>query len=267
MHNAHTDPIGSMTRDANAIRPGAVTDERTTAFRTFAHEINAPLTPLRIQLHLLENEAFGPLTDQQREGVRILLRSAARVQRLTRQMLEVARQEAGVGASARRPVDVGILLQESVLAYAAAAKQAGVTLESDCREGLLVFGDHATLPQVFDNLVANAIKYTPPGGVVLVHAARQADQVEILVQDTGIGLGDAQVTALFQPFSRVHAADNEREGTGLGLSICKSIVEQHEGTIGGTSPGPGQGTRMRIRLPAYARIGIANGAGGRSPST
>ncbi len=127
-------------------------------------------------------------------------------------------------------------------------------------EPALLHGDPSRLSQVIDNLVSNAIKFTPTGGHIVVRVAGRGEHVVLSVCDPGMGIPEDEQADLFQRFFRTRGANNAAiQGTGLGLSIVKEIVESHGGTIGFTSR-EGLGTTFTVELPVIPLAGRAKAA-------
>jgi signal transduction histidine kinase len=150
---------------------------------------------------------------------------------------------------ALEPVEVGTLAEEAVEAARPAAEAKGIVLEfATDHKSANVLGDAPRLAQVIDNLVSNAIKFTPAGHV-LVQLSSDVDEAVIEVIDTGIGIPPNEQERLFERFFRTTAANtNAIQGSGLGLSIAKEITNAHGGTIGLDNSGS-EGTTFRLTLP------------------
>jgi len=131
------------------------------------------------------------------------------------------------------------------------AERAGVTLTGEVSTELgMVLGDARDLCQLCRNLLSNAIRYTPAGGRVTVRLERRGDRVRLQVEDTGIGIPEADLPRVFEEFFRcANARDRVPAGTGLGLAIVRSAAEQHGGTVEVESE-PGRGTCFTVELPA-----------------
>jgi signal transduction histidine kinase len=147
-------------------------------------------------------------------------------------------------------VDLAALAAESVEAARLRAQEEGVDLRLSAGDGLPpVRGDRSRLGQVIDNLVSNAVKFTPHGGSAEVRLGAPDGHVEIVVSDTGIGIPPEERERLFQRFFRARTATEAGiAGTGLGLAVSRAIVEGHGGSIS-LDPGDGPGTTFRVRLP------------------
>ena len=149
----------------------------------------------------------------------------------------------------RTDADLSAIVQQSVLTAAPGAKAAGITVDVDVPDTLPVLVDAQRMSQVVDNLISNAVKYTPEGGRVRVALNVDGGRVEIAVSDTGIGISPPDLTRLFTRFFRARQAEERSiQGVGLGLSITKSIVESHGGRIEVDSE-VGRGSVFRVRLP------------------
>jgi signal transduction histidine kinase len=224
---------------------------KTQFLNTAAHELNTPLTPLRLQLHLLKAGSMGTLNDRQSKAVSLLDRNVSRLSGLVGEILEVARLQSGRIRLTPAAVEVDAVVDEVIESFNETARKVGVNLAFEGTPALHAYADRNRFTQVLFNLVSNALKFTPAGGSVTVLAAERDRLVEVQVRDTGLGLTDEQVSRLFQPFSQVHdPMAVPASGTGLGLYICKGLVEAQGGTISVRSAGPGRGSTFTFTLPA-----------------
>ena len=214
-----------------------------------SHELRTPLTSIRGFLELLLDEDTGPLTDEQRRFVSIADRSSDRLLRVVSDLLFVAQLDAASLRLELEPMQLEPVVARAVEAAQPAAEMKGIVVGLTVAESVPdLLGDGPRLAQVFDNLIANAVKFTNEGGVE-VSLRRDADTALIEVVDTGIGIPDDEVGRLFDRFFRASSATtNAVQGTGLGLSIAKAIVEGHGGSIDVHSL-EGRGTTFRVRLP------------------
>src|SRR6185312_12582076 len=157
--------------------------------------------------------------------------------------------EAGKLSLDEADVDLGAVARESVEAAAPRARDGGVELTLEEEDTPLVRGDRDRLAEALDNLVSNAIKFTPAGGRVVVRLACEYDRAVLEVTDTGIGISQADLEQLFQRFFRTQRATSAAiPGVGLGLTIAQAIVHGHDGQISVQSR-DGEGTTFRIELP------------------
>ena len=194
-----------------------------------AHDLRSPLGSMLMQAELLRN----PGTDSERrarKAAEIIDRAATRMNRLIQDLLDVTRIEAGQFSIEPTRLRVGPLITEALDAQrplaAAAALELEVEVAPDTPE---IWADHDRLLQVFENLVGNAIKFTPPGGLIQVGAGSRYGQVLFWVRDTGPGIATEHLPHLFDRFWQ--ARKDGRRGAGLGLPIAKGIVEAHGGRI------------------------------------
>jgi signal transduction histidine kinase len=237
---------GRMDRD-NAARSQELMRLRDDFVATVSHELRTPLTSILGYLELIAHESVHT-TPEQEEFLPVVQRNAERLLRLVSDLLLVAEVDDRRLALDFRAADLSELATESVEAAkpAADAKQIDLTLSHAASGGLE--GDPIRLAQMMDNLVSNAIKFTPTGGEVRVSTGAVDGHVVFEVADSGLGISAADQAQLFEPFFRTRgAAEHAVPGTGLGLTITKAIVEAHHGSI--TVESAGTGTTFRVRLP------------------
>jgi signal transduction histidine kinase len=216
-----------------------------------AHDLRTPLTSIRGYVDMLLAGDAGALTDSQAQFLGVVDRNAGRLQRLSGDLLLLARSEAGELALDLRPTDVAAVVREAAEAARPAAEAKGIALEVAVADVPPVRADRERLGQMLDNLVSNAVKFTPAGGSValLLGARLDADAVTIDVADTGAGIPADELALLFTRFFRARTATEAGvPGTGLGLAIAKTIVEGHGGTIAVESA-EGEGACFRVTLP------------------
>jgi PAS domain S-box-containing protein len=215
-----------------------------------SHELRTPLTSIRGYLELLVDDPETlMLPDLQRDWLQVIDRNAERLLRLVEDLLLTAQANAGALALDRDEIDLAAVVEQSVQAGAPVAAARGITLSCEVDSAPFVSGDRMRIGQVIDNLVSNALKFTPEGGRVEVHALSHRTGARIEVRDSGMGISDEEQEQLFERFFRTARAQDEAiPGVGLGLSIAKAIVEAHGGRISVRSV-EGKGTTFRIDLP------------------
>ncbi|HEV7133430.1 MAG TPA: HAMP domain-containing sensor histidine kinase [Gaiellaceae bacterium] len=215
-----------------------------------SHDLRTPLTSIVGYVELVLDEAVEPkLDDERRTHLAIVSRSAERLLRLVDDLLFVARLQAGRLAIEAREIDLAEIAASAVDAARPLAEQNGLTLSYLGEPHVRIEGDRGRMFQLLDNLISNAIKFTPEGGRVDVHAVHAAGGVALEVSDTGIGLGPGELERVFERFFRSErATDQQIPGTGLGLFISRAIAQAHGGTITASSR-TGSGTTFRIELP------------------
>jgi signal transduction histidine kinase len=213
-----------------------------------AHELNTPLTPLKLQLHILKKKLPHD-SGIERRTVDLLDRNLERLVWLVDEMLDVARLHSGRLRLKPAAADLARLAREAVETFQETAAQRGITLRLEQPDALPGTFDPQRVTQVLYNLVSNALKFTPTGGEVEVRARRDGAWLEASVADTGAGLTAEQAGQLFQPFTRLHRDQLDAPGTGLGLYISQGIAQRHGGTLAVRSAGPGRGATFTLRLP------------------
>jgi signal transduction histidine kinase len=217
-----------------------------------SHELRTPLTSIRGYLDLVLEEEAGDLNPEQRRFLEAVERNSGRLLRLVGDLLFVAQADAGRLSLEQAKVDLAGLAADCVEGAAPAAAEKSIDLILAATPVPAFVGDRGRLTQVVDNLVSNALKFTPEGGRVEVSTKLNGDHVSIEVSDTGIGIPVADQPRLFERFFRSSVAhDQAIPGTGLGLAIVKAIVEAHKGQITIDSQ-EGRGTAFRIDLPLAA---------------
>ena len=211
-----------------------------------AHELRTPLTALKGGLEVALRAARSPR--EYREVLVARLEEVDRLIQLAEDLLLVGRS--GAEPASRSPVDLEQIALEALDIGAQLAQPRGVTLRMEVGEPVTVLGDAAALQRAVRNLVENAVKFTPAGGLVEVNVDSRNASGVLSVRDTGPGIPPGDVERVFEPFVRLDAArDRESGGAGLGLSIARSIVTAHGGTLTLESA-LGRGSRFTIHLPA-----------------
>ena len=216
-----------------------------------SHELRTPLTSIRGYLELVLDGEPENLTDEQRQFLKVVERNSDRLQRLVGDLLFVAQVDAGRLALELDHLDAAEVGAEAIEAARPAADQKGLELRLTGDSRAQLIGDRARLAQLVDNLVSNAIKFTPGGGHVEISVRSGNGNVTIEISDSGMGISADDQERLFQRFYRTPSATSQAiPGTGLGLAISKAIVDAHEGTIELEST-EGHGTTFRVTIPAH----------------
>ena len=220
-----------------------------------SHELRTPLTSIRGYLELLLDDADAAgMRIEQRGWLQVIERNTERLVALVEDLLLAAQANAGGLVVTKTDVDVAAIVRQCALACAPAARARDIDLTWNAGPDLRVSGDPVRLGQVVDNLVSNALKFTPGGGRVDLRASREGEHVRIEVADTGMGIPADARQSLFSRFFRTQRATSEAiAGAGLGLSIAKAIVDAHNGRITYTSV-DGKGTTFVVELPAAERV-------------
>ncbi|MHB1261065.1 MAG: sensor histidine kinase [Thermoplasmatota archaeon] len=249
-----TDRRATEAKDREVRRLREQAEFKTNFLRTAAHELGTPLTPIKIQMHILRGLLKGTHREEERKAAEILERNITRLQVLVQDMLESARLQSGKLRLSVRPTDLAQVVHEVVETFQEPAIHAGIALDTEGPNELPVVADPDRISQVLYNLLSNAMKFTPAGGHVGVSLRLEpGDRIRVTVRDTGSGFLPEQAAQLFQPFSQLEdPLQRVRNGSGLGLYISRGIVEQHGGTLEGSSQGTGKGAVFSFVLPRVA---------------
>ena len=247
------DEVGVLAHSFNAMadRLRQHDELKEEFFATLSHELRSPITSVREAAHLLADGIPGPLTSKQTRLVDIVRRSTDRLLRLVNQILDASRLRAGVLPLERVPLDLDWLVDRAMEELRPQADEARVTLARE-RVGtrFTVLGDEDRLVQVVVNLLANAVRFTPVGGRVTVRLVDAGSECEIQVEDTGVGIPNAELPHIFESYRQAHPG---KGGTGLGLAIVRGLVLAHGGRVTVESQ-EGKGSRFTVLLP---RDGVA----------
>ncbi len=213
-----------------------------------SHELRTPLTSISGFLELLADEE-QQLSSAGRRYVDVIRRGNDRLRRIVEDLLLVAEIEAERLELRLAPTDLAELAASTVEDALPVAAENGIELTLEVEGSLPLNADAARLRQVLDNLVSNALKFTPRGGSVTLSASNGGGSLQVEVTDTGIGVPPDELGQLFSRFYRASSARHRAiPGTGLGLVIARAIVEAHGGTIS-LEPRERKGTRVRVALP------------------
>jgi two-component system phosphate regulon sensor histidine kinase PhoR len=206
-------------------------DVRKQFVANASHELRTPLTSIKMTTETLLLGAKEKPEDRDR-FLAMINTETDRLVALVNDLLDLSRIESGSAQVHLEPVSVGPLIAEIREEMQARAEERGQSLRMDAPAGLMARADSTALRQILLNLVDNALKYTPAGGLVEILAAPEGERVRIDVKDTGIGIPRADIHRIFERFYRVDKARSRQlGGTGLGLAIVKHLLEVQQGTI------------------------------------
>ena len=225
-------------------------DKAKTEFLSItSHELRTPITPLKAQLQMLQQEYFGKLTDKQKESLDVVLRNTERLNKIIEDFLEISRIEAARLKFSFRKTDLQEMVKETVRFMDGFAKEKNITLMASSNELPLIDVDPDRISQVLRNLVHNAIKFSPIGGSIEINTELKNDHIRFSVKDQGVGLTSDDQIRVFEPFYQVEGTLSRKHGgTGLGLTICRGIIEAQKGKIWVESK-PGQGSTFYFTIP------------------
>jgi len=213
-----------------------------------SHELRTPLTFVKAYVELMLDGTLGELNQRQRESLEIVAERTNTLTHLVRDIISL--QQIEQGTLRLSMVNLGEIAQMALLSAEVTARQAGIVLKADIPPDLpLVPADRDRINQVFDNLLGNAIRFSPDGGEIIVRVWDAGDTVEASISDTGIGIPEGELEKIFERFYQVDGSTTRRfGGTGLGLAIVKRIVEAHGGRVWAESE-LGRGSTFFFTLP------------------
>lgn len=215
-----------------------------------SHELNTPITPMKMQIHLLAHNPAIAADPKGARSVTVMKRNLDRLAGLVQNLLAVAKMQAGGIGMKTRPVDLARLVSGAVDALQEKADDKGVTIHRTTIPDMWVEADPKRLHEGVTNLLDNAIRFTPAGGRIDITLSQQDDESIVTVRDTGIGFDPERRDAAFRPFSHLHDAREEAlVGAGLGLYMVREIVEGLEGRVWADSQGDGKGATFALALP------------------
>ena len=248
--SAVADAFNRMAADLAARQAQLVEADRARRqlLADVSHELMTPLTAIRGYAETLGLTQFAPESKEGVRAVKVIQEEGERIERLVGDLLDLARFEAGGISLAQESVDVDDVFERVAERHAKTAADKQVMIVVEPRdEGLRLVGDPMRIEQAVQNLAANALKHTPPGGVVRLSARQDPARVTLSVSDNGIGIPAEHLPHVFDRF---YKADRSRSqsGSGLGLSIVKAIIERHGGTVSVRST-PHVETVFEVSLP------------------
>jgi len=211
-----------------------------------AHQLRTPLTAIQSEIEVTLAKTRS--AEEYRGALEDMLIQVGTLSETVNGMLRLAQSEGGIDSRHQRLVPVDALLEDVGEFFAALAEERGLELAVDAKSGSTVVGDPVWLHQLFANLLHNALKYTPEHGSVGIQARAVADEVQVHVCDSGIGMTEADRSIAFARFRR-GSASSAGEGMGLGLALAREIARAHGGSIEIESH-PGRGSVFTVRLPA-----------------
>ena len=204
---------------------------------TVSHELRTPLTSIRGALGLLSSGVLGTVDSKAQNLLRIALTNTERLIRLINDVLDLERMDSGRAVLQVRRCSLPELIHQATETMSAMADAATIKLTISATAAVVlpsVFfdGDSDRILQVLTNLLSNAIKFSPAGSTVTIDVETPTEALIFRISDQGRGIPEDQLEAIFERFKQVEYSDSRhRGGTGLGLAICRSIVQQHGGTI------------------------------------
>jgi NtrC-family two-component system sensor histidine kinase KinB len=211
-----------------------------------SHELRTPVTGMHMAFGLLQERVHFPAESREADLLKTVNEEMQRLMQLINDLLNFSRYQNGLQKLTLAPFDVSELLEESRVRFADQAQEQDTILLVEMQEPLpRLHADKAQLERVLDNLLDNALRHTPQGGLIRLQARRHGERLIVSVEDNGEGIAYGQQARIFEPFVQV---GRKKGGAGLGLALCKEIVQLHGGRMGVYSR-PAQGTQFYMALP------------------
>jgi len=222
--------------------------QRKKFFDSVTHELKTPLTNIQGYTQMIAQNGFED-KDFFEKGTTHILEESIRLHKLVISLLEMSEQNSIYMKLQFEELNVSIIIQKVCDGMMINAQQNNVSIEVDIEEKLNIKGSAEDLKGLFINLIDNAVKYSGENSVIKVRGETKENNIEIIIQDNGIGIPKENLDKIFEPFYTVDTKKSRKlGGSGLGLSIAKSIVEVHDGSIHIESS-EGMGTKVIVRLP------------------
>jgi signal transduction histidine kinase len=213
-----------------------------------SHELRAPLAIIQAESTLSLQKERDPAA--YRLSLETITQEVGHMAKIIDQLLLLARSDAGGELISFEETNLAELLKDLTSDITILCQDKGLSLELNAREDMIIMGDKGKLRRLFLNILDNAIRYTPSGGVISIGLSNKGKIALVAFKDTGMGISQEHIPHIFDRFYRVDKARSRSEGgSGLGLAICKQIVEVHGGEISVQSK-VGKGTTFLIRLPS-----------------
>jgi signal transduction histidine kinase len=242
--------IGSATLLHDVAQLSAIDRIKADFLSMVSHQLKSPLSSVLLQTSILLDGLAGEVTDKQKDLLQKIKSKMKSMAELVNDILDVCMIEEGVHVAQIEPMKLCEILQRTVEVMQPQAQDKDIKLCVNVEEPLpMISANRSSMEAIFINLISNAIKYSPPNGVVNVSVRKDSEQLQVKVSDTGIGIEDKDILRIFDKFYREKSERTKHiSGSGLGLSIVKSAVEAHRGSIYVESE-VGKGTSFTVLLP------------------
>ncbi|MFH1259464.1 MAG: ATP-binding protein [Elusimicrobiota bacterium] len=224
-----------------------------------SHELRTPLTSIKGYTELILDGRAGEITALQKNFLQIVSDQTNNLTQLISELLNLSRIESGQMKMQRVSIPLSAFIQEQTEKFYPQIRKKEIVLTVQIEPDLpSLYADHLRLSQVFNNILTNALKFTPAGGEIKIQAQRfsdNTDYAEIKISDTGAGMPREELEKIFDKFYQIDSYINSKSGIGLGLSICKEIISAHGGEISASSLGKGKGSAFQFTLPFFEQKG------------
>ncbi|MFM0170248.1 sensor histidine kinase [Paraburkholderia sediminicola] len=223
-----------------------------------AHELRGPLTPIQLASHFIRRASAD--RPEVLRSVDMIDRQLHQITRLADDLMDATRVGRGALRMSMVSVDVADFLAAPLAAAALAAAGRAQTLDVQIADSTLrVAGDPIRLAQAVNNLLHNAVKYTPEHGRIAVNVLADREVLIVSVKDTGLGISDALLPHVFDLFAQSsRTISASAGGLGIGLAVVKAVAESHGGTVSAVSAGPGAGSEFTLRLPIVVEQSVTD---------
>ena len=211
-----------------------------------AHDLRTPLTPIITLAPIIENEIKD---EKLKHGISIIKNNANYLNKIVKELISIIKSQPNKFEKDFEKINIKDLITEVINNEENVFRSHKIKINEKIPSGLPnIFVDRISITEVLQNIISNAIKFTPNGGTLKATAFKKDNFIYVDIKDSGIGMSKKTLSRLFEPFFK---ADESRhiEGSGLGLSICKRILENHNGGIKAQSDGPGKGSTITFYLP------------------
>ncbi|WP_170245615.1 HAMP domain-containing sensor histidine kinase [Fodinibius salinus] len=241
--------IGTIITLKNVTHFQEMNEAKTNFVAVVSHELKTPIASINMSLRLLEDERVGPLNEEQVDLIDSIRNDTNRMKRTTAELLDLSKIESGNIQLNSQPAHPSDLLDYAYETMVMQTDQKGIDIEIKCEEGLsAVKADMQKSVWVLVNLISNAVRYTPPGGQIVLKAADEPRAIRFSVTDNGKGIPEEYLGKIFQKYFQVYGDKNDNGGSGLGLSIAKEFINAQGGEIGVESE-LGKGSTFYFTLP------------------
>jgi PAS domain S-box-containing protein len=252
VHDSSGKTIGMVTTLNDVTKQRELERMKASFVASVSHELRTPLVAMEKSISLILNKTTGPITSDQEQFLSIAERNLKRLAILINDLLDLSKLEAGKMILKRQPSSLEKIITESIDGLDSWAKTRAIKIDCRIQEVLPEVNiDPDRIIQVLNNLIGNAIKYTPDNGSITVECLlkKEKDEIEISITDTGIGIDKENLPKVFDKFYQIREkASSDMGGTGIGLSIAREIMELHGGKIWVESE-KGHGSKFTFTLP------------------
>jgi len=217
-----------------------------------SHELRTPLNAILGWAQMLQRTELDDA--KKKEGLAVIERNARVQARLISDLLDISRIISGKMRLDKKITDLSVVVNNSIQVVQAAAKAKNIRIETKLTSGIFVFGDASRLQQIYWNILSNAVKFTPPEGVIKVNLSECQEGVKVEITDSGQGIMPEFLPHIFIRFHQADSSTTRRfGGLGLGLSIVQELVSMHDGVVSAFSDGEGKGATFTVVLPQVAK--------------